>query len=478
MSDPNGKNGLVDDATLITDTGSSFRDSVSNIDKKGKRIWIFPTKPSGRFHRARLIVGYFLLAVFFILPLIKKNGQPYFLVDIFNRKFILFGTIWWPQDFFIFAIGALALAVFIVLFTAIFGRIWCGWACPQTVFMELVYRKIEYWIEGDAGKQKALKKQAMNPDKFFKKFSKHSLFIALSFIINATVLSYIFGLDVVISMLTTNPGANSGGLISLAVLTVLFYLNYSWFREQACTYVCPYGRLQSVLVDKNSMVVAYDFKRGEPRGKIKNGAIQEGHGSCINCGSCVRVCPTGIDIRNGNQLECVGCTNCIDSCDHIMDSIKQPRGLIRYTSLSNIEEGVKFKFTYRIMFYIAILTLLMTVFGVLVLSRNDVEATILRARGSTYIVKDNGNIVNIFTMKIMNKTFLEKVLTLKTENIKGTFTFAGTDKLILKPNDILEGTFLIEIPHSELKHIKNRVVIGVYLGNKQIDRVTTTFSGP
>ena len=477
MTDNDSQHELQDEASLITETGSSFRDSVSNIDKKGRRIWIFPTKPSGRFHNARLVVGYFLLAIFFIFPFIKKNGQPYFLFDIFSRKFILFGTIWWPQDFFIFAIGLLALAIFIVLFTALFGRIWCGWACPQTVFMELVFRKIEYFIEGDAAKQKALQKQELNLNKFFKKFTKHTFFLVLSFVINATLLSYIFGQDVVFTIITTNPGASTGGLISLVVLTFAFYINYSWFREQACTYVCPYGRLQSVLVDKNSISVAYDYKRGEERGKLKQGEIQEGNGSCIDCGNCVRVCPTGIDIRNGIQLECVGCTNCIDACDSIMDSIKQPRGLIRYTSLTNIEEGIKFRFSPRIIFYVTILTLLLTVFGVLLFNRHDVEATILRARGSTYILRENGNVVNIFTMKVMNKTFLEKNLTLKTENHNGKFIFAGTDKLVLKPNGILEGTFLLEIPQAELKQTKNRVVIGIYFGDKQIDKVTTTFSG-
>jgi cytochrome c oxidase accessory protein FixG len=461
---------------LVTETGSSFRDSSSQIDKKGKRVWIYPTKPSGKFHKARLLVGYFLLISFFVLPHIKVNGEPFFLFDIFNRKFVIFGSIFWPHDFYIFALVLLSLAVFIVLFTAIFGRIFCGWICPQLVIMELVFRKVEYFIEGDASKQRALNKEHLNQKKFFKKFSKQSIFLILAFLINATFLSYIFSMDTVLMILSGHPGDNIGKLISLIVFTFLFYGNYAWFREQACTYVCPYGRIQSALIDKNSIIVAYDNVRGEPRGKMSHGNIQEGNGSCIDCGNCVRVCPTGIDIRNGIQLECVGCTNCIDSCDSIMDSIKQPRGLIRYASLNNIENGTKFKITPRLIFYMAVLTVLLTVVTVLLANRSEVQANILRARGSTFFVKENGNIVNIFTMKLMNKTFKEKLLTLKTENYHGVITFAGNDKLLLKPDAILEGTFLIEIPKEELKASKSSVIIGIYEGDKRLDKFTTTFS--
>lgn len=471
-------NSASDDEPLITETGESYRDRVAHIDKKGRRVWIFPNKPAGRFHKARLAVGYFLFALYVALPFIKVNGEPFFLIDLLNRKFIIFGAIWWTHDFYILAITLLAFAVFIVLFTAIFGRVFCGWACPQIIAMELIVRKFEYLIEGDAQKQKALKKATWNASKILKKLSKHLIFLALAFIVNAMLVSYIFGIDLVLSFLAEPSAEHWGKLTFLVVLTLAFYGNYAWFREQACTYVCPYGRLQSVLLDKNSVIVGYDYKRGEPRGKLKGGAIQDGNGSCIDCGNCVRVCPTGIDIRNGVQLECVGCTNCIDACDKIMDSFNQPRGLVKYTSLNNIETGQKFKITPRIIFYSLVLTVLLTILLVSVFNRGDVEVNILRAKGSTYILKENGNAVNIFTMKAMNKTFDKKSLVLKTKDQNGVFTFAGLDKLSLEPDGILEATFLLEIPLNELSKSKNNVIIEIYENDNLIDKVTTTFSVP
>ena len=510
---------------LITETGGSFRDRVSNIDTGGKRIWIYPQKPEGRFHRARLLTGFILIAILVILPFIKYKGQPYFLVDLINRKFILFGSIWFPHDFYIFAIGFLSFAVFIVLFTAIFGRIFCGWACPQLIFMELVFRKIEYFIEGNVQKQKALNKMPMNFNKFIKKFAKQLVFICVAVFINAIVFSYIVSIDGLMQMIFIHPGEHVAGVVALSFVSFSMYLNFSWFREQACTYVCPYGRLQSVLLDKNSIIVAYDYKRGEPRGKIKgdrrqmlvdsrqstvnseelritnyelrkdftdNGQLitdneqlktqnlkfKTKNGDCIDCGACVRVCPTGIDIRNGLQLECVNCTACIDACDKIMDDIKKPRGLIKYSSILNIEKGQKFKITPRLAFYGILLVALLSVFFILVISRTPLEATILRAKGSTFFINENGNVVNIFTVKLINKSFEKMNIHFKTEDYHGKFKYIGTDKLIVKPEDILESTFLLEIPRREIHDSKNKIEIEMFNGNEKLDEIKTVFSGP
>lgn len=468
-----------DSDRLITETGESYKDRVAVIDKKGNRVWVYPHKPEmGKFQKWRLVVGYIILAIFFVTPFIEVNDQPYFLIDLVNRKFILFGTIWYPHDFYIFAIGLLSIAIFVVLFTAILGRLFCGWACPQTVFMELVYRKIEYWIEGNAPKQRALDRGASSTEKIFKKTSKHTLFIFIALLINFFVFSYFTGIDKMTEMVFERFGDHIGVNIAWIIISFAFYLNYSWFREQACTFVCPYGRLQSVLLDENSLIVAYDEPRGEPRGKMVKGKIEEGNGDCIDCGACVRVCPTGIDIRNGLQMECVNCTNCIDSCDEIMDKIERPRGLIKYTSINSIEKQEKFRFTARLVFYSLLLIALMSLFGVMLTMRTDVEANILRARGSTHFVNENGNVANVFTYKLINKTFNSFNLQMKTPNYSGMFNYIGKDSLILKPEGMLEGTFLLEIPKSELKSDRNEIDIGIYSDGKLIDEIETIFSAP
>lgn len=460
---------------LIADTGMSFRDKVSSIDSEGKRILIYPTKPSGKFHRARIITALFLLLVYFILPFIKYKGEPYFLIDLISRKFILFGTVYWPHDFYIFAVGLLMLAVFIVFFTAIFGRIWCGWACPQTVFMELVFRKIEYFIEGNASKQKSLKKSPLNGKKFLIKFSKHLIFIVVTFLLSAILLSYFLSSKAVFDILTTNNGEHLTAVITMSFIALFIYFDFAWFREQMCIYVCPYGRLQSVLLDKNTVVVAYDHKRGEPRDKQNRNSDSEN--DCIDCGACVRVCPTGIDIRNGTQLECVNCTNCIDACDRVMDSINKPKGLIRYASLNQIEQGEKFKFSLRLAFYTGLLVILVGIFSIFLFARTDIEATILRARGSTYTV-ENDLIDNLYTIKLINKTFKPLTVRLQTGKINSTIIYIGTDSLRVKPDAILEGTFILKIPKNELKGVKNKINIDVFVGNRLIEKVQTIFSGP
>src|ERR1022692_4100988 len=368
--------------TIEHDIEGSYRDWVATITKEGKRNFINPKKPKGPYYNLRTWFSIFYLIVFFAIPFIKVNGEPLLMLNVLERKFIIFGMIFWPQDFFIFGIAMLTFVVFIILFTVVFGRVFCGWACPQTIFMEMVFRKIEYWIDGDAAQQKKIKAMSWNAEKTRKRALKFVIFFTISFIIANFFLAYLIGMDELLGYVES-PSEHIGTLVSLLIFTSVFFFVYWWFREQACIVVCPYGRLQGVLLDRNSIVVAYDHKRGEPRGKLKkaddhdckcldckeDGACKSidqmlakiaPQGDCIDCLACVRVCPTGIDIRNGTQLECVNCTACVDACDTIMDSIHKPAGLIRYASENSIQKGVKLKFTTRIKAYTAVLTLLLT----------------------------------------------------------------------------------------------------------------------
>lgn len=455
----------------------SFRDSVATVDKQGKRIWMFPQMPKGKLYNARTLLSIVYLAILFGLPFIKYKGHPIFLINILERKFILFGQIFWPQDFFIFGLGMVIFIVFIALFTVVFGRIFCGWLCPQTIFMEMVFRKIEYWIEGDAAEQRILKNQAWDTNKIFKKVAKWTVFWALSFLIANTFLSYIIGVDQLKTIITEPISKHTGGFAAIVIFTTVFFFVYSWMREQICTVVCPYGRMQGVLLDKNSIVVSYDHVRGETRGKFKKNE-ERVIGDCIDCHQCVKVCPTGIDIRNGTQLECVNCTACIDVCNKMMEAVNLPTGLIRYASENNITNKQPIRFTGRIKAYTLVMILLLGVEGFLLASRTDVGISVLRTPGQLYQEQPNKQFSNLYNYKFLNKTYEDKELVLKPEDFKGTIKLVGEEHLKVPKEGFASGSLFIYMDKSEIKHRKTKLAIGVYENGKKITVINTSFLGP
>lgn len=455
----------------------SFRDKVATVDKQGKRIWIFPQKPSGKMYNARTLLSIGYLLILFILPFVKYKGHPVFLINVLERKFILFGQIFWPQDFFIFGLGMVIFIVFIALFTVVFGRIFCGWVCPQTIFMELVFRKIEYWIEGDANEQKMLKRQVWNSDKIFKKVTKWTVFWVVSFLIANTFLAYIIGIDELRIIVSEPVSKHIGGFIAIVIFTTVFFFVYSWMREQICTVVCPYGRMQGVLLDKDSIVVSYDHIRGEPRGKYHK-KEERSIGDCIDCLQCVKVCPTGIDIRNGTQLECTNCTACIDACDKMMQAVNLPTGLIKYTSENSITLKKPHRFTGRMKAYTVVMCLLLGVEGYLLASRTDVGISVLRTPGQLYQEQPGGQLSNLYNYKFLNKTYVDKELTLKPENFKGTIKLVGEEKLFVKKENYLSGSLFIYIDKKEVTKRKTKIAIGVYEEGKKIKVINTSFLGP
>jgi len=461
----------------IEDNSESFRDHIATIGEDGKRKWIYPNKPSGKFYNYRKLLSYVYLLVFFGLPFIKVNGDPLFLINVLERKFILFGMIFWPQDLFIFGLGMLIFIVFIALFTVIFGRVFCGWACPQTIFMEMLFRRIEYWIEGDANHQKALKKAPLDGTKIFKRAAKYSLFFLLSFLIANTFLSYLIGIDELFKIVTEPISKHIGGFTAILVFTGVFFFIYSWFREQVCLIVCPYGRMQGVLLDKDSVIVAYDYLRGETRHHYKKNEERTG-GDCIDCGLCVKVCPTGIDIRNGTQLECTNCTACIDACDHIMESVGFEKGLIRYDSENGIKNKVKLAFTTRMKAYSVVLAVLISVEVFLLVTRSDYDATIIRAKGMLYQSQPNDQVSNLFTIKLVNKTRKTLPVEIKVEDSPNAkIQIVGKD-LEVKSEDMTQGSFFLFLDRKDIKQRKTELKIGVYSNGKLIKTVVTNFFGP
>ncbi|MFN7493076.1 MAG: cytochrome c oxidase accessory protein CcoG [Cyclobacteriaceae bacterium] len=458
-----------------------FRNSISTVDASGKRVWVYAKKPSGIFHNKRIIVSTVLLLLFFAGPFLKWHDRPFLLLNIFERKFILFGHVFWPQDFFLLAITAITFFVFIILFTVAFGRVWCGWACPQTLFMEMVFRKVEYWIEGDANEQRRLNKEAWTSSKIFKKSLKHIIFIVIALLIAHVAMAYLIGIDQVKEIISQPPTEHLSGFIGLIAFTSIFYGVFSWFREQACIVVCPYGRLQSVLLVKDSIVVAYDWLRGEKRGKLKKdqSKITEKQGDCIDCKLCVHVCPTGIDIRNGTQLECVNCTACIDACDDVMTKIEKPKGLIRYSSYNAIKDGKQKLLTPRTIGYTVVLTALLCLLSYFIFTRADIETTILKAPGTLYTKTDDGKITNLYTLEFMNKTFEDINLDLKIESpATATLKKIGDEKIIVPKEGILKSIVMVKLPEEALTNRKTIIEVGIYKAGKRIGTAKAKFIGP
>jgi polyferredoxin len=517
-----------------------YRDTLSTVSKDGDRIWLFPKQPKGRFYDARTVVSVAFLLVFLILPFIKFGGEPLFLFNVLERRFILFGLVFSPHDFPLFLLAMLTFIVFIILFTVVFGRLFCGWVCPQTVFMEMIFRRVEYWIEGDGNAQRRLDAAPMSPDKLKKRVLKHSVFFVMSVVVANYFLAYIIGMDAVLTIISQPILQNIAGFGAMLLFSVVFYGVFARLREQVCTTICPYGRLQSVLLVPDSIVVAYDFMRGEPRGKLKkqteplrsepcknacadcatcgttnllkniedsvkaaatstpsvnvgfemsdvgtnahaeirNPISEIKNGDCIDCTLCVQVCPTGIDIRNGTQLECTNCTACIDACDEVMIKIKKPTGLIRYDSLNGIKSGKRRIFTGRVAAYSVVLVLLLGLDIGLLANRSDVAATILRSPGSMYQTTDNQHFTNLYTFQIVNKTRHDLPLSFQIEKGIGHIKMVGDSTPSVLAGKMTDGAFFIELDSTQIDGLKTNLNVEIWSNDKLLKRIKTSFVGP
>lgn len=457
----------------------TFRDALATVQDDGKRNWVYPKKVKGYFYKYRTYFSWLLLAILFSGPFIIVDGRPWLLFNIFERKFIIFGAVFWPQDTYLLIFLLLIFFVFIILFTVVFGRVWCGWACPQTLFMEMVFRKIEYLIEGDANQQRALNEQSWNQEKITKKTIKITIFAIISLLIGHLVMAYLIGIDQVMTIVSSPPTENMAGFVGLLAFSGIFMFVFTWFREQACLVVCPYGRLQGVMLDNNSINVMYDYVRGEPRAPMrKNEADNIDKGDCVDCNLCVQVCPTGIDIRNGIQMECVNCTACIDACDEVMVKVDRPTGLIRYASENSIKQGFQKLLTGRVKSYIVVLVLLIAVFVSLIATRDDISATITRFPGMTYQEREDGMVTNLYQITLINKTFEPQEVELKSLAEGIGVEIIGVQHLVLDAQSKFEGRFFLVRNQDEVRVNQEKVELALYHKGEEIDLIETNFTAP
>ena len=452
-----------------------FRGELASVHRDGRRKWIYARKPSGSLYTARTLVSIGLLTLLFLGPFVKLHGQPILLLNVIERKFVVFGIVFWPQDFYLLVLSVLTGFVTIALVTSAVGRIWCGWMCPQTIFLEMLFRKIEWAIEGSAQQQVRRDKAPLTFDTAWRKALKHVLFFGLSFLIANVFLAYIVSADTLWAIVTAPPREHVAGLFAISVFSLVFYAVFARFREQACTLACPYGRVMGALVDEHTITVTYDRRRGEPRGRIVRGAQDVPTGDCIDCGQCVTVCPIGIDIRNGIQLECVACTACIDACDDVMRRVSRPEGLIRHTSEDAVRTGRPNSVSWRVKAYAAVWLVLLVATATLIARRPDLDVLILRQPGTLQTTLDNGDVSNFYNVQVLNRSNEAHALTYRVvEPAGGSITPLGPIGSVA-PYGIVQTRFLLRLPSRGLAGTSTPVRIEVSDGEGFVADVATSF---
>lgn len=400
----------------------------TTINTDGSRNFLHPADVSGFFTRWRRLFALLLVGIYLLLPWLPIGGHPAVFLDVINRRFHLFGLSFAAQDLWMafFLITGLGFSLFFV--TSIFGRIWCGWACPHSVFLEQIYRPIERLIEGDATARRKLDAQDWDGEKIAKRGLKGLIFLGISAGIAHMFLAYFISIPQLYQWMTNSPAEHWGAFVFMGIATTIIFVNFAWFREQLCLVICPYGRLQSALIDDDSIVIGYDEGRGEPRGPAK----QEGFGDCINCYRCVQVCPTGIDIRQGLQMECIGCANCIDACDAIMEKVGRPKGLVRYDSQAGLK-GKKRRFIRpRIFIYGALMLVGATAFALSAMQLRSANMNIVRMTGAPYFITDT-TVRNQYVVRVINKTNETKTYKISAQSPFEHYSMEGNEAGIIVP---------------------------------------------
>ena len=434
-------------------------DRIASTDEEGSRIWIIPARVRGKWKQRKTIFHIILLTIFVLTPWLRWNGSPLVLLDLVQRQFIFFGRAFGAHDApkLFFVLGILGFGLIIA--TALWGRVWCGWACPQTVFIEQVFRRIESWVVGNRAMQIACHKDPFKFKHLRKLIVKWILFISISIFLAHTFISYFVSWEELLKMMSRPPSESWTVFLFVGFFSALILFDFAWFREQFCIIMCPYGRFQAVLMDEDSTAVSYDYKRGEPRTKGLKGSGPN-TGDCIDCYKCVSVCPTGIDIRRGQQLECIGCTACIDACDEVMEKIDRPKGLIRYASLSAIE-GVKSKIlTSRVILYSLVMSIMVLGLIYSISFHQPFYVSILRQNQRTYAISpsaDGDILINNYRMHLKNSKVTPTRYEIELFDVQGITMAPGIMRGELEGNQDIHLPFFLKLSFKEWKDKKRNL---------------------
>lgn len=449
---------------------------LSTLEHDGSRRWLFPRLATGNLWKARRIVAWVLIAIFTLIPHLRFAGKPLVLLDIPQRRFTILGFTFLPTDTLLLALAMVSLFITIFLVTALVGRVWCGWACPQTVYMEFLFRPIDRWFEGTKGKG-GRPKEPLSGLRYWGRFL---VYLVMCMFLTHTFLAYFVGTEALAQWIRQSPFEHPIPFLVMAATTGLMMFDFLFFREQLCLIACPYGRFQSVMLDRRSLIVAYDKNRGEPRAKGKrNLPIASPVGDCIDCGKCVQVCPTGIDIRNGLQMECINCTQCIDACNEVMDKIGSPRGLIRYSSQEQLESKTKKILRPRLIIYPVVLLITLTIFGIVFSSKHAFDATLLQRLGSPFTLAQDGKVQNNVRLKLVNRTEKETTFSLKLLGVENAeISLQEGEDLTLKPEETKIFTFLIRFSPSEAPTGKKEIQLEVNSSQAAVRKLKLTLLAP
>lgn len=421
--------------------------SLTSVNTDGSRYFLHPSDVSGRFTMWRRVFGAVLLAVYVLLPWIPVGGFPAVFLDLATRRFHFFGLTFLAEDLWIgfFLLTGLGFSLFYV--TALFGRLWCGWACPYTVFLDHLYRRIERLVDGDPTQRKKLDASPWTGEKIAKRTLKHGLYLIVSLLIAHVFISYFVSIPRLYDYMRQSPLNHAKAFGVMLFLTGALHFSFAWFREQFCIILCPYGRIQSALTDDDTVIIGYDEKRGEPRGKVTD----PNAGDCINCSRCVQVCPTGIDIRNGLQLECIGCAACVDACDEIMDKVGRPKGLVRYDSFNGLAGGKTRFVRPRIILYTGFLCLGLAVLGIVLTTLHSAKAEIIRMTGQPFYLDESG-VRNQYRLQLITKSQEPTEFRIRLEGLPESAVVSGLDELILlQPGEETMKTLIVRVPKDAYK---------------------------